>query len=43
MTWAEDRALLGSNPSADPGANTEWGGTTPPSLIRDWHQGDKPV
>jgi hypothetical protein len=27
MTWTEDRALLGSNPSADPGAKTgmEWG------------------
>ncbi len=23
MAWAEDRALLGSNPSADPGAKTE--------------------
>jgi hypothetical protein len=40
-TWAEDRALLGSNPSAVPGANTEWGGTRPPSSIRDWHQGAK--
>src|SRR6266567_1206087 len=30
-TWAEGRALLGSNPSAVPGANTEWGGTMPPS------------
>jgi hypothetical protein len=27
MTWTEDRALLGSTPSADPGAKTgmEWG------------------
>jgi hypothetical protein len=41
LTWAEDRALLGSNPSAVPGANTEWGGTMPPSSIRDWHQGAK--
>src|SRR6516165_1682717 len=41
LTWAEDRALLGSNPSAVPGANTEWGGTRPPSAIRDWHQGAK--
>src|SRR6516165_11088547 len=37
LTWAEDRALLRSNPSAVPGANTEWGGTRPPSAIRDWH------
>jgi hypothetical protein len=31
LPWAEDRALLGSNSSAVPGANTEWGGTMPPS------------
>jgi len=37
LTWAEDRALLGSNPSAALGAKTEWGGTMPPSSIRDWH------
>jgi len=42
LTWAEGRALLRSNPSAVPGANTEWGGTRPPSAIRDWHQGAKP-
>ena len=41
LTWAEGRALLRSNPSAVPGANTEWGGTMPPSSIRDWHQGAK--
>src|SRR5437660_1360876 len=40
-TWAEGRALLRSNPSAVPGANTEWGGTMPPSSIRDWHRGAK--
>jgi hypothetical protein len=40
-TWAEGRALLRSNSSAVPGANTEWGGTMPPSSIRDWHQCDK--
>src|SRR5262249_49762290 len=40
-TWAEGRALLRSNPSAVPGANTEWGGTRPPSSIRDWHQSAK--
>src|SRR5262249_1619521 len=42
LAWAEDRALLRSNPSAVPGANTEWGGTMPPSAIRDWQQSDKP-
>ena len=41
LTWAEGRALPRSSPSAVPGANTEWGGTTPPSAIRDWHQGAK--
>src|SRR5262249_54272443 len=40
-TWAEGKALLRSNPSAVPGAKTEWGGTMPPSAIRDWHQSDK--
>src|SRR5262245_52696835 len=39
--WAEDRALPGSNPSAVPGANTEWGGAMPPSAIRDWHRSAK--
>jgi hypothetical protein len=42
LAWAEGRALLGSNPSAVPGAKTEWGGTMPPSSIRDWHQSAKP-
>jgi hypothetical protein len=37
LTWAEGRALLRSNLSAVPGANTAWGGTMPPSSIRDWH------
>ena len=32
-TWAEDRARWGSNPSDAPGAETEWGGTMPPSSI----------
>ena len=27
LAWAEDRALLGSNPSADPGAKTGDGAT----------------
>ena len=38
VTGAEGRALLRSNLSAVPGANSEWGGTRPPSAIRDWHQ-----
>ncbi|MGH8429876.1 MAG: IS3 family transposase [Solimonas sp.] len=29
-TWAEDRAPVGTDPSADPGAKTERGGTMPP-------------
>jgi hypothetical protein len=33
--------LIVSNLSAVPGANTEWGGTMPPSAIRDWQQSDK--
>jgi hypothetical protein len=33
----------GSNPSAVPGAKTEWGGTRPPSSIRDWQQSAKSV
>src|SRR5262245_60427083 len=41
LTWAEGKALLRSNLSAVPGANTEWGGTMPPSAIRDWHQSAK--
>jgi hypothetical protein len=47
--WAEDRALLRSNPSAVPGAKTEGRAAcqnrlpiflTPP--LRDWRQSDKP-
>lgn len=51
MAWAEDRAMLGSNPGADPGAKTEVGGDelsnlSPPCLslntqLRDWHSSDK--
>jgi hypothetical protein len=37
-TRAEDRAPVGTDPSAVSGAKTEWGGTMPPSAIRDWHQ-----
>lgn len=40
-TGAEDRATVGTDPSADSGAKTEWGGTMPPSTIRDWHPCDK--
>ena len=31
-TWAEDRAPVGTDPSADPGAKTARGGTMPPHL-----------
>ncbi len=31
VAGAEDRATVGTDPSADSGANTEWGGTMPPS------------
>src|SRR6516162_8050978 len=41
LTWAEGRATVGTDLSAVPGANTEWGGTMPPSSIRDWHQSAK--
>ena len=30
VTWAEDRATRGRDPSADPGAKTGVGGRTPP-------------
>ena len=48
MTWAEDRATVGTDPSADPGAKTE--GRAEDRLmcsarsshpLRDWHQCDK--
>ena len=54
LAWAEDRALLRSNPSADPGAKTgaEAGPECPALLpksrswpeprLRDWHQCAKP-
>jgi hypothetical protein len=46
-TWTEDRATLGSDPSADPGAHTEDRGVSvaPRSLIplRDEHQCVKPT
>ena len=50
--WTEDRALLRSNPSADPGAKTGVAPGIDLSLerslssrqhpLRDWHQSDKP-
>ena len=43
--WAEDRALLRSNPSAVPGAKTDGAAGRRPVLHtrhRDWHQSDKP-
>jgi len=42
LTWAEDKATVGTDLSADPGAKTEWGGTMPPSVIRDWHNALNP-
>jgi len=47
MTWAEDRALLRSNPSADPGAKTgDRADSVRPRLssscLRDWQQSEKP-
>src|SRR5215471_9872854 len=41
VTWAEGRATVGTDLSAVPGAKTEWGGTMPPSVLRDWHQSAK--
>ena len=35
--WAEDRALLGSNPSAVPGAGSKWGVALPPPLALQPH------
>ncbi len=47
MAWAEDRALLRSNPSADPGAKIGDGAAAGRSApftphLRDWHQRVKP-
>jgi hypothetical protein len=39
--WAEDRATVGTDPSADPGAKTEGGRSTLSAAflhLRDWHQ-----
>src|SRR5262245_30504073 len=35
LTWADDRALLRKQPERRPRGQTEWGGTMPPSSIRD--------
>ena len=43
---AEDKALLGSNLSADPGAKTEGRAARPVarlSPLRDWHQSEKSI
>ena len=51
LAWAEDRALLRSTLSADPGAKTGARAehtsalrlsTIAPQQLRDWHQRDKP-
>jgi len=45
MTWAEDRALLRSNPSTDPGAEPDEGGRKPPRPSPRhpaWHERGKP-
>jgi len=48
LTWAEDRAPVRTDPSADPGAKTEGRAVThtsaapPSSPLRDWHQSAKP-
>jgi hypothetical protein len=48
MTWAEDRATVGTDPSADPGAKTEGRAEDPLACsarsslpLRDWHQSGK--
>jgi hypothetical protein len=43
VTGAEDRATVRTDLSAASGAKTEWGGTMPPSSIRDWHQSAKSI
>jgi len=47
VTWAEDRAPVRTDPSADPGAKTEvraasFTGVARSSPLRDWRQRDKP-
>jgi hypothetical protein len=49
MAWAEDRATVGTDPSADPGAKTEgWAAASLcrppfPDPLRDWHECDKSI
>ena len=48
MTWAEDRATVGTDPSADPGAKTGDGANllrpTPFAFpLRDWHHAKNPT
>ena len=49
IAWAEDRATVGTDPSADPGAKTEGRAADPrvdrPTLpsLRDWHQAINPL
>ena len=46
-TWTEDRAMLGSNPSADPGAETKEArcptGISLALTLSDQQQSDKPT
>ena len=44
MAWAEDRATVRTDPSADPGAKIGGGAAArrPAPSLRDWHQSDKP-
>lgn len=42
--WTEDRATVGTDPSAEPGAKTEGGRLALPTAflrLRDWHESDK--
>jgi len=44
LAWAEDRATVGTDPSADPGAKTEGGRPASSAAflhLRYWHQSDK--
>lgn len=46
LAWAEDRATLGSDPSADSGAKTEAGCRKMPRFVlelRDWHKAINPI
>jgi hypothetical protein len=44
LTWAEDKATVGTDPSADPGAKTEGAALCRPVFsLRDWRQCAKSV